>query len=366
MKILVAGGGSGGHVNPALAMAQNLKAKYPKAEFLFVGSKRGLENDLVPKAGYKLATIPVRGFSRGNFLSKLLPYAVLILGMIKAFFIVVGFRPNLAFGTGGFASGPVLFWTSFLKIPTLIHESNVLPGITNRMLSPKVDITAVGFAESAGNFKRSKRIEITGNPIRKELFLINRSEARKSIGLKENEKLVVIMGGSQGAAPINNAAIEMIESYYRKNDFRLIFAPGKRHYEEVTKVLTEIPEDIEIKSYIYNADEIYNAADLIVNRAGAMTLSELTAIGIPAILVPSSYVAENHQEKNARALEAAGGCRVMLDNEINGEKLYSNIIDILSEATTLEMMRKCSSEFGIKDAVDKLADLFDELIQKGK
>ena len=187
MKILVAGGGSGGHVNPALAMAGSLRDKYPGAEFLFVGSRRGLENDLVPKAGYKLATIPVRGFSRGNFLSKLVPYAVLIMGMIKSLFIVSSFRPDIAFGTGGFASGPVLFWTSLFKIPTLIHEANVLPGITNRMLSPRVDITAVGFARSADNFKKSKRIEVTGNPLRKELLEVDSEKARGLLGLKKGE-----------------------------------------------------------------------------------------------------------------------------------------------------------------------------------
>lgn len=366
MKILVAGGGSGGHVNPALAMAKSLGVRYPDAEFLFVGSKKGLENDLVPKAGYKLVTIPVKGFSRGSFLSKLVPYLVLALGMLKSFFIVLSFRPDLAFGTGGFASGPVLFWTSFFRIPTLIHEANVLPGITNRMLAPRVDITAVGFSKSADNFKKAERVEVTGNPIRSELTGITREQARKSLGLTEDDRLVVVMGGSQGAAPINKAIVEMLEEHFRTGDFRLIFAPGKRHYDEISARITEIPEGVEIKSYIYDADTVYNAADLIVNRAGAMTMSEITALGIPSILIPSPYVAENHQEDNARALEASGGCRVILETELTGGSLYKNIIEILSDRALSEGMRSSSRKFGIKDADARLLGLFEELIEKRK
>ncbi|MBN1624099.1 MAG: undecaprenyldiphospho-muramoylpentapeptide beta-N-acetylglucosaminyltransferase [Clostridia bacterium] len=366
MKILVAGGGSGGHVNPALAMAGSLREKYPEARFLFVGSKRGLENDLVPKAGYKLATIPVRGFSRGSFLSKLVPYIVLIFGMIKALFIVIGFRPDLAFGTGGFASGPVLFWTSFFKIPTLIHEANVLPGITNKMLGPKVDVTAVGFAKSADNFQKSRRIEVTGNPLRRELMNVSREDARKSLGLKNDDKLVVIMGGSQGAAPINQAVADMLENHYKAGDFRLIFAPGKRHYDELAGRFANIPEGVQIKSYIYNADVVYNAADLIINRAGAMTMAEITALGIPSILIPSPYVAENHQEDNARALEEAGGCRVILEKHLTGDLLYSSILQILLDVQLTDSMRKSSAGFGIRDATDKLLKLFDELLGKGE
>lgn len=362
MKILIAGGGSGGHVNPALAMANEIKGRHPDADFLFVGSRKGLENDLVPKAGYPLVTIPVRGFSRGNFLSKIGPYAVLLLGMIKAFIIVLRYRPDLAFGTGGFASGPVLFWTSFFRIPTLVHEANVLPGVTNRMLSPKVEITAVGFEESASNFQKARRIEITGNPVRKELFDITRKQARENLGIPENDRLVVAMGGSQGAAPINEAVLDMLSNHYKPGDFRLVFAPGRRHYDEISKRAGKVPDGVEIKSYIYNAAEIYNAADLIINRAGAITLAEITSLGLPSILVPSSYVSENHQEINARALEERGGCHVLLDKELNGESLYGNIMYILEDEDKVEVMRKSSADFGTRDALEKLGDIFDEML----
>lgn len=366
MKILIAGGGSGGHVNPALAMANSLREKYPKAQFLFTGSKRGLENDLVPKAEYKLSVIPVRGFSRGGFFSKLIPYAVLIAGMIKSFFIVVKFRPDLAFGTGGFASGPFLFWTSFFKIPTLIHEANVLPGITNKMLSPKVDITAVGFKDSIRNFNKYKRIEVTGNPIREELFKVSKEEARKELGVSVDEKLVVIMGGSQGAAPINNAAVDMINKSYKAGDFKLIFAPGKRHFEEISKAINNVPDGVEVKSYIYNAGVVFNAADIIINRAGAITMAEITALGIPSILIPSSYVAENHQEKNARALERNGGCKVITDDEINGTILYNTVMRMLGDNEIMASMRNKASELGTKDAMKRIMGLFDEMLEEIK
>lgn len=365
MRILIAGGGSGGHVNPALAMANNLRNKYPKAQFLFVGSSRGLENDLVPKEGYKISHIPVRGFSRKKGVSKIWPYLVLVAGMIKSLFIFLKFRPDMAFGTGGFASGPVLFWTTFFKVPTLLHEQNVLPGITNTMLSSKANITAVSFSESIEYLKKAKRIEVTGNPIRLKILNADRIESRTKLALKESEKLVIIMGGSQGAKPINDAVVEMLESIYKEGDFRLIFAPGKRHYVQVNSTLSRKFKSVEIPSYIYDADVVYSAADLIINRAGASTISEITVLGIPSILVPSPYVAENHQEKNARALEANGGCVVLKEDELSGKSLYDNIISIIRDEERLASMRKALISVGIRDASEKLEKLFDELLMKG-
>lgn len=363
MKILIAGGGSGGHVNPALAMANNLRIKYPDAKFLFVGSKKGLENDLVPKEGYQLARIPVKGFSRKGGLSKLWPYMVLVTGMIKAFFIYLKFRPDMAFGTGGYASGPILFWTSLFKVPTLLHEANVLPGITNKMLSKRADIVAICYPESKEYLKKAKRIELTGNPIRKSILSSNRAVSRKKLKLSTNEKLVVIMGGSQGARPINDAAVEMIKDIYKDGDFKLIFAPGKRHYVAVSSVITNKFKNVDIPSYIYDADIVFSASDLIVNRAGASTISEIAALGVPSILIPSPYVAENHQEKNARALESNGGCVVLKDDELSGQVLYDNIVNIIKDESRLKKMQEAATSVGIRDADIKLAKLFDELLE---
>ena len=363
MKILIAGGGTGGHVNPAIAMANNLRVKYPDAKFLFVGSKHGLENDLVPKEGYKIKNVPVKGFSRKGGLSKIWPYMVLIAGMIKSFFILLKFKPDLAFGTGGYASGPILFWTTLFKIPTLLHEQNVLPGITNQMLSKRADITAVSFPESEEHLTTARRIEITGNPLRKKILRADRQASRKALGLNDTQKLVVIMGGSQGAKPINEAVMEMLSGIYNDGDFKLIFAPGKRHYVAVSSVVNNKFANVEIPSYIYDADVVYSAADLIVNRAGASTISEIAVLGVPSILIPSPYVAENHQEKNARALEANGGCIVLRDSELSGQVLYDDIIKIISDEKRLESMRTAAKSVGIRDASEKLALLFDELLK---
>jgi UDP-N-acetylglucosamine--N-acetylmuramyl-(pentapeptide) pyrophosphoryl-undecaprenol N-acetylglucosamine transferase len=362
MKILVAGGGTGGHVNPAIAMANNLRTKYPDAEFLFVGSKHGLENDLVPKEGYKIARIPVKGFSRKGFFSKIWPYMVLVAGMVKSFFIYLKFRPDMAFGTGGYASGPILFWTSLFKVPTLIHEANVLPGITNRMLTSRADITAICFPESKEYLKKAKRIELTGNPIRKKILKAGRSSSRAALELGIDDKLVVLMGGSQGAKPINDAAVEMLRDIYKDGDFKLIFAPGKRHYVAVSSVVNNKFENVEIPSYIYDADIVYSAADLIVNRAGASTISEIAALGVPSILIPSPYVAENHQEKNAKTLEENGGCIMLRDRELSGQVLYDNIRSIIDDDERLMAMRKAAASVGIRDASEKLEKLFDELL----
>ncbi|MFO7612137.1 MAG: undecaprenyldiphospho-muramoylpentapeptide beta-N-acetylglucosaminyltransferase [Clostridia bacterium] len=363
MKILAAGGGSGGHVNPAIAMANMLRAKYPDAQILFVGSRKGLENDLVPKEGYRLVRIPVKGFSRKGFLTRILPYLVLAVGMIKSFFVVAFFRPDMAYGTGGFAAGPVLFWTSFFKIPTLIHEANVLPGITNMMLSPRASITAISFEESRDKFVKAKRIELTGNPVRESLLKADRNESRTNLGLAGDEKLVVAMGGSQGAGPINDAVCDMLMNFYKEGEFRLVFAPGKRHFDEVSQKVTKKFKGVDIRPYIYDADIVYSAADLIINRAGAITMAEITALGIPSILVPSPYVAENHQENNARALEARGACKVLVDSELSGRVLYDAIMGILNDDQWLDSMAKASSASGTRDATEKLAGLFDELLE---
>jgi UDP-N-acetylglucosamine--N-acetylmuramyl-(pentapeptide) pyrophosphoryl-undecaprenol N-acetylglucosamine transferase len=365
MKILVAGGGSGGHVNPAISIADRLRERYPDAEFLFVGSNRGLENDLVPKAGYRLATIPVKGFSRKGSISRIGPYIVLAAGMIKSFFIVFRFKPDLAFGTGGFASGPVLFWTGLFNIPTLIHEANVFPGITNRMLSSKADIVALAFFESSVYLKKAKRIEVTGNPVRGTLLKTDREEARKRMGMDPGSRLVVAMGGSQGAAPINNAILEMLRDHYKNGDFKLVFAPGKRHYEEVVNKYEGDFRDVEIKPYIYDVETVYAAADLVINRAGAITLAEITALGIPSILIPSPYVAENHQEANARMLEGKGACRVLTENKLNGRRLYETIMGIISDREKLGKMRAASKEAGETDALDKIENLLVELAKGG-
>lgn len=366
MKILVAGGGSGGHVNPAISIADRLKGKYPEAEFLFVGSKRGLENDLVPKAGYNLANIPVKGFSRKGPISRIGPYMVLAAGMVKSLFIVLKFKPDLAFGTGGFASGPVLFWTGLFKIPTLIHEANVLPGITNRMLAPKADITALAFSESASYLKKAVRIEVTGNPVRGSLLKTDREDARKRMGMDPSDRLVVAMGGSQGAAPINNAILEMLRDHYKSGDFKLVFAPGKRHFEEVKNRCEGGFEDIEIKPYIYDVENVYAAADLVINRAGAITLAEITALGIPSILIPSPHVAENHQEANARMLEKKGACRVLTENELDGRRLYETIMETISDPEKLGEMRTASKQAGTTDALDKLESLLVGLVEGGR
>lgn len=366
MKILVAGGGSGGHVNPAIAMTDRLKKRYPNAKFLFVGSGRGLENDLVPKAGYDLITIPVRGFSRKGLLSKILPYIVLIAGMIKSFFIVLKFKPDIAFGTGGFASGPVLYWTCAFKIPTLIHEANVLPGITNKLLSSKADVVAVAYKESIDYFKKTKKIVITGNPVRENLLNKDRNEARETLGIKQDQKLIVAMGGSQGASPINNAILDMLKNHYKEGDFKLIFTPGKRHYDSIIENYDNKFPDVDIKPYIYDVETVYAAADMVINRAGAITLAEITALGLPSILIPSPYVSENHQEINANMLKDRGACEVLTDDELTGKRLYKSINEIIGDDKKLAAMKKASSKAGRYDALDKLEKLLVSMVRRTK
>lgn len=363
LKVIMAGGGTAGHINPALSVAEIIQKLSPNADILFVGTKRGIESDLVVRKGYRIRYIQVRGFERKLSLNTIRSIISLAAGLIQAHHLLRKEKPDLVVGTGGYVAGPVLFIAALRRIPTLLHEQNVIPGITNRILSGQVDVCAVSFEDSLLSFPKAKRTVLTGNPIRKELLETSREEARKKLGLKDSERMVVVMGGSLGARNINHAMIHLIRNRYRPEDFRLVYAPGKRFFEEVSDAIRPVPEGIDLREYIYDAETVYNACDLIVSRSGAMTVSEITALGIPSILIPSSYVAENHQEPNARSLEKRQACKVILDGELNGDLLYDMIKEVLKEDAVLEKMRENARNASIRDAVEQITLLIREMLE---
>jgi len=363
LKVIIAGGGTAGHINPGLAIANEIKARKPDSEIIFIGTKKGLETNLVPREGYKLELIKVMGFRRKISFDNIKAIMELMQSFNQVRKIIKEFKPDIVIGTGGYVCGPVLLVASLMKIPTLIHEQNVFPGLTNRILSRFVDIVAVNFKETEKYLKHAKRIVHTGNPIRKE-FLNSIKDKSAATDGKKTRPLVVIFGGSRGAENINKSVAELILNYGNQCKFDIIFATGTAHYEEITKRLgNKIPENIQVVPYIYNMAKIMASADLAVCRAGAITLSELTVMGVPSILIPSPYVADNHQEYNARTLEKKGACVVILEKDLNGKILYEQIRDLLTNRAQLNKMKANAKRMGIINAGEKIWELILERIR---
>lgn len=361
----MAGGGTAGHINPGLAIANHIKKKHLEAQIKFVGTERGLETKLVLREGYDLELIKVKGFKRKLSLDTFISIKELFQGMVEARKVIKNFKPDIVIGTGGYVCGPVLFNAAMMKIPTLIHEQNAYPGVTNKILSKYVDAVAISFKESKKYFKSAKNLVLTGNPVRDEILHTDRANARKRLNIAPETRLVAVVGGSRGAQNINISVVDMIKKYYSRDDCNIIFATGEAQFDEIKERLgDDIPPTVQVVPYIYNAADVYAAADLMVCRAGAITLSELTAIGIPAILIPSPFVTANHQEYNARSLENNGAAVVILEKELNGLVLYNQIMNLLKDKDQLAKMSRNSKKMGIVDATEKIYAMVREVMKK--
>jgi len=368
LKIIIAGGGTAGHINPGIAIAKFLKQKIKNVEIVFIGTRRGLETKLVSYEGFDIEFIRVRGFKRQLSFDTILGMKELLYGMLQARKIIKKNKPNIVIGTGGYVCGPVVFVATQMNIPTLIHEQNVYPGITNKILSRFVDCVAISFNESQKFFKNAKKIIVTGNPIRNEILEANKDFSRKEIGFKNNDPIVVIFGGSRGAKKINDTVSEMIKTFHQEKKINIIFATGEMNYQMVVNNIENITnietENIRVIPYIYEMSKTLAAADLVVSRAGAITLSEITALGIPSILIPSPNVTANHQEHNARALEKFGGAIVILEKELESENLYNQITNLLFDKNLLKEMAINSKKMGIKNGAERIYHLVLNILGK--
>ncbi len=358
MRVLLTGGGTAGHINPAIAIANYIKEKEPDSEILFVGTKYGLEKDLVPRCGYDIEFINVMGLRRSLSLQNVKVFLNYIKSIKKSGEIIKKFRPDVVIGTGGYVCAPVVKAAHKAKIPTLIHEQNVFPGLAIKMLSGDADVTAISFEQTRSMIK-AKNIVLTGNPLRPNLLHSHDKDAVRAQYGFDKKPIVLMFGGSLGAEKMNTALTEMLEDHMAEG-FNLIAATGEKHYENIIKVLNEknvnISEmkNVKIVPYIYNMEEIFSTADLVVGRAGAITVSEITAMGKAAVLIPSPYVAHNHQEYNARYLEKNGAAKVVLENELSGKVLSDAIQSILRNSGTLLQMQSDSKKIGITDACETI------------
>lgn len=366
MRVLLTGGGTAGHINPAIAIANYIKEKEPQSEFLFVGTQHGLEKNLVPKCGYKIKFIEVMGLRRSLSLENVKVFVNYVKSIAESRKIIKEFKPDVVVGTGGYVCAPVINEAVRLNIPTLIHEQNVFPGLAIKMLSKKANITAISFKETESLLK-AKKMVLTGNPLRPSLFTKHDIDVLRANYNFDEKPIVLMFGGSLGAPKMNEALVQMLSDNGIAG-FNLIAATGERHYEKVCQDLKtrgvnlNAIRNVAIVPYIYNMEEIFFAADVIVGRAGAITVSEITALGKAAVLVPSPYVAHNHQEYNARYLEKNGAARVIVESSLTGEKLYKEISLVLQNNAVLKKMQSDSEKIGITDACETIYKCIKEII----
>lgn len=355
MRIIFAGGGTGGHINPAISIANYIKEKDAEFEALFIGTERGLETRLVPKAGYRLEYIDIQGFDRRNMLKNIKVLKKLSESKKKCREIIRNFKPDAVVCTGGYVSGPVAMAAHKMNIPCIIHEQNVYPGLTVKGSQNYVDYVAVSFPETINHMKKAEKCVLTGNPVREELIKQNPQEARKELGLGD-KPFILIFGGSLGAAKINENVTEIIEKLSMDKKVAVLFGTGERNYEEVMKKLSgiELGDDIKVVPYIHNMQTAMAAADLVVSRSGAITLSEIAVLSKASILIPSPNVVRNHQEQNAREFENHGAAAVIVESELSPKVLYNKINELTNDKKTLEEMGNNARALAKPDALEEI------------
>ena len=357
VNILLSGGGTGGHIYPAIAIANELKVRNPKAQFLFVGAKGRMEMEKVPQLGYEIQGLNITGIQRSLTLKNLSFPFKLISSLIKANKIIRKFKPNVVIGTGGFASGPTLFMANRRHIPSLIQEQNSFPGITNKLLGSKVEKICVAY-DGLERFFPSEKLIKTGNPVRQDLLNIQekRQEAIDYYNLDKNKKTLIIIGGSLGARAINHALEKHIQTIL-KNDIQVIWQSGKLYYEEYKK-FNDI-KGVQVKEFIQRMDLLYAAADILISRAGAGSISELCIVGKPVIFIPSPNVSEDHQTKNAKSITDKKAAILLKEGEIDDlpliiERLLENEKEQISLGEKIKKLALPNATKQIVDEVEKI------------
>jgi len=362
MKVLLAGGGTAGHINPALAIAGYIKNKRNDAEFLFIGNRGGMEQKLVPQAGFDIKSITISGFKRSfspkSMLENVKTVSRTFTSSREAKKIIAEFKPDICIGTGGYVSGPVIRTAAKMGIPCIIHEQNAYPGITNKMLAKSVKKVMLAVPDAKKYFDKNVDFVITGNPVRQEILTAKKEESRKELGL-DNRPVVLSFGGSLGARKINEAVADLVARSGIDGRYQHIHAYGSYgdwFPQLVEEKGTDIADcsNLDIRPYIDNMPTCMAAADLVICRAGAITLSEIQAMGKPAILIPSPNVAENHQYHNAMALVNAGAADIIEEKDLTGAALMRKTDKMLLNPEKLEKYSENSRKMAITDANERI------------
>jgi UDP-N-acetylglucosamine--N-acetylmuramyl-(pentapeptide) pyrophosphoryl-undecaprenol N-acetylglucosamine transferase len=355
-RVIISGGGTGGHIYPAIAIARKLIERIPDCEILFVGAKGKMEMQKVPEAGFPIKGIWISGIRRERSITNLLFPFKLLISLVQSYAIIANFRPDVAVGVGGFASGPLLWTTSLIRIPTLIQEQNSYAGITNKLLAKRVNKICVAYDHMERFFPKDKIVK-TGNPVREDILNIQnkRSVALKFFNFEKDKKTVFVMGGSLGARTVNTSVFRNIQKIIDE-DIQLVWQIGKIYYDDYEQKMKSYDvSKIRMYDFLKEIDLAYAMADLIVSRAGALSISELTLVGKPAILIPSPNVAEDHQTQNAKALSKNEAAILITDIEAP-EKLIDTVLDTLKDGALMKHLGANIKQLALLNATEKIVD----------
>lgn len=362
MKVIVAAAGTGGHINPGIAIANKIKEEEKDSEIMFIGTSRGIENDLVPRAGYRLETVEAYGISKKISLKTISNNIKTIKGFKQAEKIIKEFKPDIVIGTGGYICGGAISAAHKLGIPTMIHESNAYPGRATKFLEKKLDRILVGFADASKFFNDKTKVVVTGTPTKvkeQKLSEIEKEKIFSELGLSKDIPTVLVFGGSQGAKAINDAMIPLIKNKSNAN-YQIIWSVGQKQFDSIKESFEESGMNInnikntKIVPYIYNMSEIMNAIDIIVARSGAMTITEIALVGKPSIFIPLPSMSANRQVDNANVLAKLGAAKIILNDEVNSENLSQSIDEMLKDPNELKQMGLRAKQIAKYDVEEKI------------
>lgn len=366
MRVIYAGGGTGGHINPAISIADYAGAHDKEHKALFIGTESGLEKKLVPKAGYDIEYIEIQGFDRKNILRNVETVRKLIKSRRDTKKIIKEFKPDCVVCTGGYVSGPVMMAAAKCGVPSLIHEQNVYPGLTVKGSQKYATYLALSFDETVNHMDKKEKCVVTGNPVRGQILSADKTEARKKLNIKK--PFVLIFGGSLGAKKINDTTVKMLKKVAEENKISVLFGTGERNYAEVMNKIKDegikLNDNIKVLPYIDNMADYMAAADVVVARSGAITVSEIAVLKKPSILIPSPNVVRNHQEQNAREFEKQGAANVIVESELTAELLYDKIMTMILDDKGLLKMAENLDSFAKNDALDKIYDLMKKMAKR--
>mgnify|MGYP000012122468 FL=1 len=376
MRVIFTCGGTAGHVNPALALAGLIRQRRPDSEILFVGAHRGIERQLIEGAGWPFRAVEISSFHRSlkpkEIRHNLISLRNLVRSPGEARSLLKEFPADLVVGTGGYASYPVIRAAAKQGIPTAIHESNAIPGLTTRLLEPHADLIMVGFEECRKNYRHPEKVLVTGTPVRGDFFVYTKKEAKQKLNMDDGRPLIVSFWGSLGASEMNRQTAQFLSQEAAEGcPFHHVHAAGVVGSRQMAAYLTGAgvdlsrTPDLEVREYIHDMGTLMRAADLVICRAGASTISELTALGVPAIIVPSPNVTHNHQEHNARVLSDAGGAVLVLEKDSSGQLLYDTAKVILEDDRRRAEMSAAMASLGIIDAAERIYDAVMSLCRSG-
>ncbi|MBC1400556.1 undecaprenyldiphospho-muramoylpentapeptide beta-N-acetylglucosaminyltransferase [Listeria booriae] len=364
MKFIISGGGTGGHIYPALALIRAIKKRDPEAEFLYIGTEKGLESDLVRRENIPFEAIEITGFKRSLSMENIKTITRFFKGVTRSKELIRKFQPDAVIGTGGYVCGPVVYAAAKLNIPTVIHEQNSVAGLTNKFLSRYADRVAICFEEVSDSFAAEK-IVFTGNPRASEVIGIESGDVLAEFGLEPGKPTVLVFGGSRGARGINEA-VEANLTKFSKRPYQLLYVTGEVHYNKIKDKLADmnLHDNISVQPFIYDMPKVLNVSTLVVSRAGATSLAEFTALGVPSILIPSPYVTANHQEKNAESLAKKEAAVIISEATLAPHLLLDVIDSIMDNPEKLAKMQYEAKQLGVPDAADKLVDAILDIIPK--